>query len=228
MTALALKIYIPWFVFDVFLKIPIFTSKLVDIAIQHSISLVKQSSSKSHLHVILGETGTPFNMGDALSTRNFSVPTDVLDRTLRAVEANDLDYILWNYCHENTYEEGDWWNGEDLSIRAEGRNRGLASVIRPYVLSHGQGLFIVRQKFHLETKWFQLVIRCNAVNDHSRVENVVIYVPSFHYFSEPSIRSVGSNISNINFDESRQQLVWRGLICPSLKTEFILDIRGEV
>ncbi|KAI9144532.1 glycoside hydrolase superfamily, partial [Paraphysoderma sedebokerense] len=67
---------------------------------------------------ILGEIGIPYDMDDkyAYYMGDFSSQIQALDCNLRAIESNLLNVTLWNYCPDNSYEWGDGWNGEDLSL----------------------------------------------------------------------------------------------------------------
>jgi hypothetical protein len=42
--------------------------------------------------------------------------TKFLDAVISAMEANMLNYVLWNYNPHNSHHFGDRWNGEDFSI----------------------------------------------------------------------------------------------------------------
>jgi len=93
---------------------------------------------------LLGEFGIPYDMNKARAykTGNFNVQTKALDRSLRVVEKNLLNYTLWNYTADNTNERGDKWNGEDLSIFSltqqinpadiNSGGRALDAALRPF------------------------------------------------------------------------------------------------
>lgn len=66
---------------------------------------------------------------------SFGPQLAAMDHTLRCLEENLLSFTLWNYTSDNTNEEGDLWNGEDLSIYSEGQKCGLKE-------EDGGGLFI--------------------------------------------------------------------------------------
>ncbi len=61
---------------------------------------------------------------------------------MRMMEANLLNYTIWNYTSDNTNARGDLWNDEDLSIFSRDQQtdktdtnsggRALQAVIRPF------------------------------------------------------------------------------------------------
>ena len=65
-----------------------------------------------------------------------------LDRTMQALEAALVSFTLWNYTPDNTADDGDRWNGEDLSLYSEymrltpedlhSGGRALPALVRPY------------------------------------------------------------------------------------------------
>ncbi len=99
-----------------------------------------------NIPVILGEFGIPFDMGKkrAYKTGNFSEQVRALDRSMRALEANLLNYTLWNYTSDNTNERGDMWNDEDLSLFSRDQQkdpsdlnsggRALQAAVRPFAM----------------------------------------------------------------------------------------------
>ncbi|MEM7103233.1 MAG: cellulase family glycosylhydrolase [Bacteroidota bacterium] len=93
---------------------------------------------------IIGEVGIPFDLNNkkAYATDDYSQQLKAMDRLINAMEANLLNYTLWNYTADNTNERGDLWNDEDLSIFSRDQQshpsdinsggRALESVVRPY------------------------------------------------------------------------------------------------
>ncbi|KAG8928485.1 hypothetical protein FRC02_006854 [Tulasnella sp. 418] len=76
--------------------------------------------------VIIGETGTPYDMDSKKSygktdggvyTGDHSSQTVALDASLNANDAfNIYNFTIWTYNADHSWEHGDGWNGEDLSI----------------------------------------------------------------------------------------------------------------
>jgi hypothetical protein len=83
---------------------------------------------------LLGEFGLPFDMNgrEAYETNDYGEHEIALSMYYDAVDANLLHSTIWNYTADNTNEEGDRWNGEDLSIFSEGKPRAARGWLRPY------------------------------------------------------------------------------------------------
>ncbi|KAI9347952.1 glycoside hydrolase superfamily [Zopfochytrium polystomum] len=67
---------------------------------------------------IMGEIGIPYDMDDRKAYRDgdYSTQERAMDTNIRALEANLINFTLWNYVSDNNHAWGDGWNGEDLSI----------------------------------------------------------------------------------------------------------------
>ena len=67
---------------------------------------------------LLGEFGLPFDLNrkKAYKTGDYSLHEKALSLYYDAIDENLLNSTIWNYTADNTHEEGDHWNGEDLSI----------------------------------------------------------------------------------------------------------------
>eukprot|EP00581_Thalassiosira_minuscula_P007728 CAMPEP_0183710176 /NCGR_PEP_ID=MMETSP0737-20130205/5985_1 /TAXON_ID=385413 /ORGANISM="Thalassiosira miniscula, Strain CCMP1093" /LENGTH=697 /DNA_ID=CAMNT_0025938399 /DNA_START=76 /DNA_END=2169 /DNA_ORIENTATION=+ len=64
---------------------------------------------------LIGECGIPYDMvGTNFSS--FGPQLAAMNHTLKCLEENMLSFTLWCYTPDNTNREGDWWNGEDLSL----------------------------------------------------------------------------------------------------------------
>jgi len=172
---LLLKSYSRWFALDVDYKLPVFSPFLIDKAFRRNLHSLKQtgklSESKGSLHVIVGETGIPFDLETAKAGNlkeqqkartDDEMASAALDRTIRAMESNNLEYVLWNYVHDNTRVNGDHWNGEDLSIRSDGGNRGLQAAVRPYAFAFGRHGRIVKERFDLYAGQYRLSVEVEA------------------------------------------------------------------
>jgi hypothetical protein len=58
---------------------------------------------------------------------DYSAQVAAMDANLDALEANLLNFTLWNYCPDNHNKWGDNWNGEDLSIFCLGKDEQESS-----------------------------------------------------------------------------------------------------
>lgn len=143
--------------------------------------------------VVIGETGIPFNMHQQKAYRNgdFSKQAQAMDDILQAMEANFVNFTLWNYTADNDNAHGDQWNGEDLSIFSRDQQTGtgaihdggraLAAVIRPYAArTPGQPL---ETAFDLRTRVFRFTFRL----DPAIRAPLVIFLPAYHYTQAPKV-----------------------------------------
>jgi len=205
-----------------------------------------KKSGKDDMYVLLGETGVPFNMGREFDNIEYTEeeeesdnedepddeyvqPTKAIDRTIRALEANNLDVTLWNYCHDNTWIGGDHWNGEDFSIRSmsgEKKNRGLLAVVRPFAVRVGVHLAVLSQRFDpsTRTKRFELTVRCmDSPKGRDNYggggpNDLVVYLPQIHFFV-PNVVTITSGKYEFNLDE--QLLIWRGITSNDRKGGYL-------
>jgi hypothetical protein len=90
----------------------------------------------------LGEFGLPFDMNNkrAYKTGDYRLHEDALSLYYDAIDENMLGSAIWNYTADNNHEDGDFWNGEDLSIvtvNREGQAAGRAEAgwLRPYPMA---------------------------------------------------------------------------------------------
>jgi hypothetical protein len=93
---------------------------------------------------LIGEVGIPFDMNnrEGYLHDNWDKHVLALDDTMSALDANLLNFTLWNYTADNTNKHGDSWNGEDLSIYSPDQRtnpedinsggRALLGFVRPY------------------------------------------------------------------------------------------------
>lgn len=137
--------------------------------------------------VVVGETGVPFNMHGKRAYRDgdFAKQAQALDDVIQALEANFVNFTLWNYTADNDNTHGDQWNDEDLSIFSRDQQKGtgeindggraLAAVIRPYaVRTPGEP---VASGFDMRSGMFQYTFRF----DPAIQAPLVVFVPKFHY-----------------------------------------------
>ncbi len=198
---LFLGYYSHWLNIDFDWNIPLITPFAIDWAFEKNLrKLVSRrgEDSKRNIYTIVGETGVPHSGSDADYTRS-------LDRTLRAMEANDLDYIIWCYESENDEFRGDLWNGENLSlISKSGIGRGLSSALRPHYHTHSIGLEAVSQQFDKWSGNYELTVK-DSVDCKSCFASIHIFVPSAHYDSdEPIILASGE----IRYHRHSQSVEW--------------------
>ena len=170
-------------------------------------------------HVIVGETGNPFDLKNA--EMDSKISNAALDRTIQGMEANLLEYVLWNYMPYNTASQGDWWNGEDLSIRNEGRNRGIDAVARPYVYSIEGNAKIISQGFEMVKGIYSLEVEtdCYAIRNDEEKEEAVsssafeIFVPQCHFPITLMSITPRSGNADIEYDGERQSIMWSVYEC---------------
>jgi hypothetical protein len=86
---------------------------------------------------LLGEFGLPFDLNKkrAYKTGDYRPHEKALSLYYDAIDENLLSSTIWNYSADNTHEEGDHWNGEDLSIVSEGEGRAEGGWLRPYPMA---------------------------------------------------------------------------------------------
>jgi hypothetical protein len=163
---------------------------------------------------VLGEFGIPFDLYDkrAYQSGDFRLQVKALQRSLRAVEDNLLNYTLWNYTPDNTNLHGDQWNEEDLSIysvdqRTNPRDinsggRGLQAVVRPYpMLTSGE---LLQASFNPFRRSFKMKFR----HDPSITAPTEIFVPNYQYPHGYSVK-----VSDGRYEIKRSQqlmLYWPG------------------
>ena len=220
---LMLRSYREWIALDDEKEIPIVTKWWIDSTFERILGNLHKTGNDS-LHVVLGEVGVPFDMDPS---NQFEASTRALDRTMRAIEANNLDFTLWNYFPSNTIQQGDHWCGEDLSVRMVDRNRALVALIRPYVFKISSDFEIVRQRFDpsKREKKYQLIVkqRDSIVSDGAMNNEICIYLPHFHY-RKPLIDTTFGSCERI--DKTSQLLTWdcSAIRKQVLKREVVLTI----
>ena len=136
---------------------------------------------------VIGEFGVPFDLKKkhAYRTGDFGPQTRALDSYLDALDANLLNWTLWNYTPDNDNRWGDQWNDEDLSIFSRDQQtnprdinsggRALDAVVRPYARAiAGEPLHM---KFDRKTRHFEFEFRHNA----EVTAPTEIFVPNYQY-----------------------------------------------
>jgi hypothetical protein len=136
---------------------------------------------------VIGEVGIPYNMNKkaAYKTGDFSKQIMAMDDSMQALEANLVNFTLWNYTADNTNERGDLWNDEDLSIFSRDQQAGtgnihdggraLEAVVRPYAFRIPGDL--QSMSFDIHTKLFEVCFSYDPKVDAP----LEIFVPDFQY-----------------------------------------------
>jgi hypothetical protein len=161
--------------------------------------------------VLLGEFGIPFDLHQPVWLRKADemLETRALDRSFRALESNLLSGAIWNYSPDNTFADGDSFNGEDLSIftqseRADPNDinsggRALRTLVRPYPrATAGTPL---RAHFDWHTRAFEFVFE----HDDTIHAPTEIFVPTFQY---PHGIRVEVSDGSFAYDAARQILTY--------------------
>jgi hypothetical protein len=132
---------------------------------------------------LLGEFGLPFDMNNrkAFRTRDYRVHEQALSMYYDAIDANLLNSTIWNYTPDNANAHGDGWNGEDLSIFAEGEARGIRGWLRPYPMATAG--------VPLSIRWDRrkTVFTYRFKADPSIVEPSELFIPAGWFGEEPVI-----------------------------------------
>lgn len=137
--------------------------------------------------VLLGEFGIPFDLHNerVLRAADELLTTRALDRSFRALDANEMSGTLWNYSADNVHGRGDAFNGEDLSIfcRSEQKDptdinsggRALRAVVRPYPRATAGTPSKI--KYDWLTRHFEFEFR----HDSAITAPTEIFVPAYPY-----------------------------------------------
>ncbi len=161
---------------------------------------------------VIGEFGVPFDLKKkhAYRTGDFGPQTRALDSYLDAMDANLLNWTLWNYTPDNDNRWGDQWNDEDLSIFSRDQQtnpqdinsggRALVAVVRPYARAiAGEPLHM---KFDRKSHHFEFEFR-----HHAEVTSPTeIFVPNYQY---PQGYHVDVSDGAYDADRAAQLLIYR-------------------
>ena len=136
---------------------------------------------------IIGESGLPMDMNRkrAYRTGDFRVHIKAFTAYLDAMDANLLNFTLWNYTADNTNERGDKWNDEDLSLFSRDQQtdkndlnsggRGVKGFCRPYAMKTAGTP--EKMNFDLKNRIFQYTF----LPDPTLAVSTEIFIPSVHY-----------------------------------------------
>jgi len=137
---------------------------------------------------LLGEFGLPFDMNNkkAYKTGDYSLHEKALSLYYDAIDENLLSSTIWNYTSDNNNEEGDHWNGEDLSIvssdpSGQVAGRAMGGWLRPYPMATA-GLPL---KISWDRERVAFLYRFRA--DPSIKAPTEIFIPSRWFGEKPSI-----------------------------------------
>ncbi len=207
------KEYSPWIGIDNHARKVIFTPFAIRRSFKQQLAQLKQLANqlRGGLPFVLGEFGIPFDLHDkrAYQTGDYASQIAALQRNLRAVEDNLLDYTLWNYTPDNSNLHGDQWNDEDFSIfspdqRTDPRDinsggRSLQALVRPYPLTTAGELISAHFNPH-KRKFTMEFIHDTAIQGPSE-----IFVPNYQYPHGYSLRVTDGRYE---IQRSRQLLLY--------------------
>lgn len=210
---LFLKKFIPYIGFNEITQEVIFGKNKVDEAYVAQLAEAKRYTKErlGNIPLLIGEFGIPFDMGKkkAFHTGDYRNHVKAMDRSMSTLEANLLNYTLWNYTSDNSNERGDLWNDEDLSIFCRDQQtdksdlnsggRALQAVIRPFPMAvAGEP---TKSRFDPFTATYTL----EFIGDPQISQPTEIYYPQFHFGKGAEI-SVSDGTTSV--DEKNQILFY--------------------
>jgi hypothetical protein len=156
---------------------------------------------------LIGEFGIPFNMYNKRAYRdgNWKKHIEALTLHLDCMDANLLNFTLWNYTADNNNEWGDLWNLEDLSIFSRDQQsnpedinsggRAIEGFCRPFARNvTGR---IISMTFNRKKKYFVLEYENNPrINAPT-----IIYVPNIQYPNDYIVNAPDSKIEKIREEQ---------------------------
>lgn len=178
---LVTKIFWRFVAIDIDRELLVFTPYFIDRVFRRNLRRIKESGGGKY--VLIGELGIPFDMQPRT---NYNV---AMNRILKAMEANDLDYTLWCYYAANTDQEGDEWNGENLSIITKDGCRCISTVVRPFAFKYSTTISKISQHFDPFKQKYELNVDAGTGVDDCSARDLAtlqIFVPACH-FSTPKI-----------------------------------------
>lgn len=208
---LVFKRFIPWLGVNLFTQQPVFGTRSVNRSYVEQLAEVKVQAARNlgKVPVLFGEFGIPFDLDNKKSfhTGDFSDQVKAMDRSMQAMDANLLNFTLWNYTSDNTNERGDRWNDEDLSIFSRDQQtnpedinsggRALAAVVRPYpIRTAGKPLSM---KFDYRSGHFEFTFNF----DPALALPTVIFIPRLQYPNGVEPKVTGGKI---HFKREEQML----------------------
>ena len=142
--------------------------------------------AKEHMNdmpCFLGEFGLPFDLNGkkAYKTGDYRTHEKALSLYYDGIDENLLGSAIWNYTADNTHDEGDHWNGEDLSIVSGGEPRAIGGWLRPYPTATAG----IPLKFTWDRENASFCYRFRA--DAEIKAPTEVFVPSLWFDGKPSI-----------------------------------------
>jgi len=206
------KRYQPYFAFHNRTLRPVIGREAVRQSFREQIGTIKgEADIFGKMPVVIGEIGIPYDMNhkSAYQTGDYAAQIQAMEATIGALEANLVNFTLWNYTADNSHVRGDQWNGEDLSIYSlddrhhptdlNSGGRALEAVVRPYAAAiPGEPL---RMQFDSESGLFELAFR----HDASITAPAVLFVPSYQY---PDGCEVTVSDGTFDLDQDKQRLIY--------------------
>ncbi|HEY70659.1 MAG TPA: glycoside hydrolase family 5 protein [Anaerolineae bacterium] len=174
-----------------------------------------RQAAEQHLRsapVIIGEIGIPFDMDEkrAYRTGDFRRQELALDRSMEALEANQLSATLWNYTPDNSNARGDQWNDEDLSIFSRDQQadpedldsggRALDALLRPYPMA------VAGDPLRMQYDRCKGVFEFEFRHDTQVMEPTIVYLPQRAF---PHGCRVTVSDGEVTIDNTKQRLTYR-------------------
>jgi hypothetical protein len=220
------KQYMSWINADVETTEPIFGKKNIREYFNRHLGKLKKETETTigTQPTLIGEFGIPFDLNNmkAFSSGDFSDQENAIDRSFNAMEANMLNYTLWNYSPDNDNVHGDQWNGEDLSVFSTSQQkdtmdinsggRALPAVIRayPYKVSGTPiQFFFDKNKTEFYLKF---------IHDVSLKSPSEIFIPEYHYGKGYEVLFTNGKVA---YDSTQRLLLY----FPSGEGEHTLVVR---
>jgi len=184
------KSFRPWLTLDQMTGKIILGKKKVAAQYSAKLAAVKAWAGENMggMPCLLGEFGLPFDLNSrkAYETGDYSAHEQALSLYYDAIDENLLSSTIWTYTPDNTNEDGDHWNGEDLSITyvkpgSGAVPRAARGWLRPYPMATAG----IPLKFTWDWRNKYLYFRFRA--DPSLESPTEIFLPSLWFGEKPSI-----------------------------------------
>ncbi|MCG3253523.1 MAG: cellulase family glycosylhydrolase [Candidatus Heimdallarchaeota archaeon] len=175
-----------------------FYKNIRNLFIKQLANIKKFSQLLGNCPTLIGEFGIPFNMYNKKAFRNgnWQKQIDAITLHLECMDANLLNFTMWNYTADNSNEWGDLWNMEDLSIFSRDQQtnpedinsggRAVEGFCRPFARNITGRL--LSMSFNRRKKHFVLEYENNPkIKAPSK-----IYVPNIQYPNDYLVTAPGS------------------------------------
>ncbi len=229
------KTYLEWASLSLSTGAPVFGAKNIDTLFKKQTFAIKRMSHALGVNAptLIGEFGIPFDLSNGVGfnkplfgEKRFIEQNLALDRSMRAMEANVLNYALWNYTADNNNAKGDLWNGEDLSIYSLKQNdtdaisdinrggRGLRAAVRPF--SAAVSGAVISSSFDMQIGEYSLTFNSSEFNGTPNTPSIII-LPDL-YFKD----GFTSNISGGKLLATNDPMVWHFINDPDSDTHILV------